>query len=593
MANFNLATGAGVYFAEDMGVKGNGSTDDAPAIQAAINAISAGGTGRLLFAPKAYALGSKLTLASGVILQGYKPAYQEADNVVAVGTVFKALDPGFYSAITYNDSDLSAALTFTETYNAIAYGIGVKGFALDGFKDSLRIGGTFNPGCFSSVFSDILTLNSTGWGVWLENFGFFSRVENISAHRFAAGGEGGILIRGSSPPTSYTFGNSILKNLFVSGGSVYTTNSKGLVFDVPPGANMNDLYCYGLQCNTNGVLVTDTATITAATDSIAVANAANFPLDKPVTFQTKVGNLYSSRIYFIVASDTTANTIQVSDYYRGNVITPSVTGTATIQSNGFPGIQIAGQGPPTGGMIQSSWFTGIDIEGSAETLLHAQNGLGNLSLGSVSYNNGAKVTSTISLRDFSGSISATQDQQIDADGYAAGMLFFGGLEGFAQKALRGIVSVVGGNAHLNIGKVNYSFESHIAAGGDVMTPGGNIGKKVYRFSASHVFSGATGTMLVFNGTVASTATLPPLAGTGDAQTYDTQGITLSFKNASTAAVDLTVAADTTNPDYFDGITTVTSKTLAQGAAITVTAVYDPAATPPHYWVVTDSFGSVT
>ncbi len=566
MANFNIATGAGIYFAEDLGAKGNGSVDDAPAIQSAINAIAAAGGGELRFGPKTYALASKLTLASGVVMRGYKPAYQEGLNVVAVGTVFKALDPGFYSAITYNDSDLSAALTYTETYNTVAYGLGVKGFALDGFKDSLRIGGTFNPGCFNSVFSDIITLNSTGWGAWFENFGFNTRIENISAHRFAAGGVGGLLFRGSSPASSYTFGNSILKNLFVAGTQALTTNSKGLVFDVTPGANLNDLYCMGLQCNTNGTLVTDTATITAATAAIAVTNAANFPIDKPISFQTTVGILYKNWIFFVVASDTTTNTIQVSEYYRGNVVTPSASGSATIQSHGFPAMQIAGQGPSLIGMIESSTFAGIDLEGTAETMLHLQNGLGKLELGAVTYNS-INNAASVSLRAFLGQIDATLKQQIDADGFSAGCMFNGPLEGFTQTQLPGLYTK-SNNFFLGLGKSAYSLQSHSAMGWDVLTCGANLATRVGVYSVATTVHAVNGNLFVFNGTVATTWTLKQLSGIGDQAGGDTTGITYTVKNASTAAVDLTLTADTTNPDYFDGITTVTSKTLAQGAAIT-------------------------
>jgi parallel beta-helix repeat protein len=62
----------GMYFPEAEGAAGNGTTDDATAIQAALDAAGAAGNGaRVIFAPgKTYALGSQITVPANVRIEG-------------------------------------------------------------------------------------------------------------------------------------------------------------------------------------------------------------------------------------------------------------------------------------------------------------------------------------------------------------------------------------------------------------------------------------------------------------------------------------------------------------------------------------------
>jgi len=62
----------------DFGAVGDGVTNDAPAIQAAVNAMQAGGGGTLLFGPRRYRVASAVVISSAVTLQG--AGYTEGPN---------------------------------------------------------------------------------------------------------------------------------------------------------------------------------------------------------------------------------------------------------------------------------------------------------------------------------------------------------------------------------------------------------------------------------------------------------------------------------------------------------------------------------
>ena len=111
-------------WAEQYGATGDGSTDDAAAIQKAINAVSALGGGYVRFRAKTYIIGSTLTLPSKVILWG------AGSNATAIklknSTNVDMLKTTNFDTLTGTDKWL--------TSDGVPYAFGFKGIRFDGNK---------------------------------------------------------------------------------------------------------------------------------------------------------------------------------------------------------------------------------------------------------------------------------------------------------------------------------------------------------------------------------------------------------------------------------------------------------------------------
>jgi len=115
---------------KSLGAKGDGVTDDAAIIQAAIDAASAAGGGVVFFRNGTYIIGSTLTLKSKVILQGESYA----------ATIIKAkaaLNADMLKTLNY------AALVGQNKYlvaDGLQYGFGLRDITIDGNKASQASG---------------------------------------------------------------------------------------------------------------------------------------------------------------------------------------------------------------------------------------------------------------------------------------------------------------------------------------------------------------------------------------------------------------------------------------------------------------------
>ena len=403
MANFNIATGAGIYFAEDMGAKGDGSTDDAPAIQAAINAISAAGGGTLQFGAREYALGAKLVANHNVRLQGVGGARNDSTGVSG-GTVFLAKTAGAYAGIAWNDAPLSAQppASGAGSVPALAlYGFHVTDIGFVDFTRPVHIGDKFNSGFRYSSLKNLWTSGATDWGFWLENCGEFWGASNLRATNSPASATGGIMIATSQ--TNFNNGNAVLNNTFcentVAGGL-----SRGLVIRATDDAIMNNLVFERPQSNLHGNVVSQTATTTSGSADIVVTDGTQFPLDMPVAVATQFDVMKPYQLYFVVSQ--VGNTIQIAFEQAGTPLVLGTTGTPSLIRWGFPSIEVVGYGGSTN--IQPVFLSGTDAEGMAGCSVYGQRASIILSLGAAGSVQGTEIASTICARSLSGgSFSAT------------------------------------------------------------------------------------------------------------------------------------------------------------------------------------------
>ena len=89
----------GVYNVRDFGALGNGSTNDAPAINNAITACNAAGGGQVYLSPGTYLVSGSVNLQSGVRLKGQVGCFGITPTATPYGTVIKGAG-GAYDVIS-------------------------------------------------------------------------------------------------------------------------------------------------------------------------------------------------------------------------------------------------------------------------------------------------------------------------------------------------------------------------------------------------------------------------------------------------------------------------------------------------------------
>jgi len=107
-----------MHFPAEFGLKGDGTTDDAAALQTAIDTISAAGGGALVLEPKTYRINSTVALKSNVTLRGVGDL-----TVIALGANAVMLSIGAITNVTLENFKLDGRrATYTNTANTGIYG---------------------------------------------------------------------------------------------------------------------------------------------------------------------------------------------------------------------------------------------------------------------------------------------------------------------------------------------------------------------------------------------------------------------------------------------------------------------------------------
>lgn len=167
-------------------------------------------------------------------------------------------------------------------------------------------------------------------------------------------------------------GNSDFRHLFNATNDTGSSAlvQRGIRFQCEDGSNLNEVHAYNIQNNNGGVTTqTQTATTTAASADIAVTDGTQYPVDMPVWFSSIGSNttLTANIIYFVTYQS--GNTIRVSASKGAAAVTPDWSGSTTINTKGYPGLEVVAVGT---GYITSSQFDGLDLEGDAGTHLLLQ-----------------------------------------------------------------------------------------------------------------------------------------------------------------------------------------------------------------------------
>ncbi len=354
-ATQSLVSGGGNYYpaANQFGTSG--------IVAARQAAIDAGGGTVWLPATDSMTLTAPIQLASGVIFRGNATAFDANYNSIPAAT--RLLGDGTFPCFQHNQTDLGTPPTDYAAFQAaMVKGAGVMDLVMDNFSHAIKCGGLYNPGAQFSEFKNLYS-RRCGVGFWYENL-IYCRIEehliqNFGTWAFAFGGSGGVALNN---------GVSTIKKVFSQDST--TTKPRGFVL-FARGATNTGLNAMTVE-NVNTILpratVTQAATMANTSADVALASAANFAVDMPVTVSASVNGFTAGQIYFVISK--VANTVQLSDTIGGTAKTATGATAVNLITNGFANVEVVAYG---GSTIQPGTLTQMDCEGGATANLILQN----------------------------------------------------------------------------------------------------------------------------------------------------------------------------------------------------------------------------
>lgn len=166
------------YHVRDFGAVGDGTTNDAPAIQAAVDAMNAAGGGILEFGPHAYRLASPVVVDSvAITFQG--AGYTEG-STIADGT-WLSIDTTGFTPFTFTGSGARGStvrnLAVRQAHNASQ----VPGWAPTDYDFVFRV-----QDCLGAVEFKNLLLVGVNRGIWCDNSGRLN-IESLRGQVFTTG----------------------------------------------------------------------------------------------------------------------------------------------------------------------------------------------------------------------------------------------------------------------------------------------------------------------------------------------------------------------------------------------------------------------
>lgn len=166
------------YHVREFGAVGDGVTNDAPAIQAAIDAMTAAGGGILQFGPHRYRLASAVTVSNvAVILQG--AGFTEGPSPAA-GT-WLTIDATGFTPVTFSGVNTRGSavrdIALYQSHTAAQ----VPGWAPTAYDYAFRV-----QDCLGGVDFENVFLCAVNRGIWVDNSGRFN-IQRLRGQVFTTG----------------------------------------------------------------------------------------------------------------------------------------------------------------------------------------------------------------------------------------------------------------------------------------------------------------------------------------------------------------------------------------------------------------------
>lgn len=342
--------------------------------------------------------------------------FQSPDSIPQVVVGAQLVGDGTFDAFEVNSGAVAPFPNPGSFSNAGISGAHFENLVFKNVRTAIHAGGQNNPGLWHSDIRRVYVIESTGWGIDLENF------QHICVSQvYTLGCKNGQRYACSSGNTILSPGNSEFDHLFNNRKADST--GRGILLEAyGTGAELNECNIDYIQCNSGpGLVAPVPATMSSASANISVPNASLFVLDQPVYFTVLNTNGFNTpklgRAYFVVNVNTTNNTIQVANMVRGTAIVPTngtANSTQSVGSFGFPGIEIVGH---TGGKVLHWTMANIDQEAVGTMGFLLQNALsGKCSFRNVVSPAPGKAQSTVASRESSFILeSCYEGIVIDAD----------------------------------------------------------------------------------------------------------------------------------------------------------------------------------
>lgn len=328
-----VATDALMVNVKDHGATGNGTTDDATAIQAALNTAAASGTGNIVFFPAGmYRIGTKLTVPSGTVLRGVSSGTYPGNNSINQVSVLARVS-GMNDHVLY----LPAGNNYVH----------IQDLAIDGNKNNNTTGSGLyladdSTGSESQVIVERCYFHDNpDSNVYL---GHYRRANKLIRSVFNYSGNGdGVTIAGSD--------NSIESCIFGTNGrcgiSVGSTSSQDFTVSGGFGATLTHVTNCDIYGNQVGIAVTQFSSMTMLT---------NNGIDR----NTKHGiTVYDGNSTSIIGNSLHSNGTLTDNTYA-HIDVGSGTSAVVIDDNAF--------GPLDGGVTNRASYA-VNVPGSTNRIL--------------------------------------------------------------------------------------------------------------------------------------------------------------------------------------------------------------------------------